>query len=76
MRYRSYVSLEEIETAFLREDQLLAAGGFVLPPQPQDAVPRDLCGPGGTAATRCLRTIPPRENGGNTDIKQMGSVSV
>lgn len=61
----------EIETAFLREDQLLAAGGFVLPPQPQDAVPADLCGPRGTARTRCLRTIPPRENGGNTDIKQM-----
>jgi formamidase len=65
------LGLPEIETAFQREDQLLTAGGFVLPPQPLDAVPRDLCGPGGTAASRCLRTIPPRENGGNTDIKQM-----
>ncbi len=61
----------EIETAFLREDQLLRAGGFVLPPQPQDAVPAALCGPSGSARDRCLRTIPPRENGGNTDIKQM-----
>ena len=65
------LGLPEIETAFQREDQLLRAGGFVLPPQPQDAVPNDLCGPRGAARTRCLRTIPPRENGGNTDIKQM-----
>jgi formamidase len=62
---------EEVETAFQREDQLLKAGGFVLPPQPQDAVPANLCGPGGSLASRCLRTIPPRENGGNTDVKQM-----
>jgi formamidase len=65
------LGLPEIETAFLREDQLLRAGGFVLPPQPQDAVPAGLCGPSGSARDRCLRTIPPRENGGNTDIKQM-----
>ncbi len=62
---------EEIETAYQREAQLLAAGGFVLPPQPIDAVPADLCGPEGSVASRCLRTIPPRENGGNTDVKQM-----
>ena len=61
----------EIETAFQREEQLRLVGGFVLPPQPLDAVPVDLCGPGGSVATRCLRTIPPRENGGNTDVKQM-----
>src|SRR5262249_50878438 len=65
------LGLPEIETAFQREQQLMKAGGFVLPPQPQDAVPRELCGPGSPAAERCLRTIPPRENGGNTDIKQM-----
>jgi formamidase len=61
----------EVETAFQREEQLRNVGGFVLPPQPQDAVPADLCGPGGRLASRCLRTIPPRENGGNTDVKQM-----
>ncbi len=61
----------EVEAAFQREEQLRAVGGFVLPPQPQDAVPVDLCGPGGSMASRCLRTIPPRENGGNTDVKQM-----
>jgi formamidase len=65
------LGLREIETAFQREDQLKAAGGFVLPPEPHDAVPADLCGLKGTARERCLRTIPPRENGGNTDIKQM-----
>jgi formamidase len=61
----------EVETAFEREEQLRLAGGFVLPPQPQDAVPAGLCGPGSPQASRCLRTIPPRENGGNTDVKQM-----
>lgn len=34
-------------------------------------MPAGLCGPSGSARDRCLRTIPPRENGGNTDIKQM-----
>jgi formamidase len=61
----------EIEEAFAREEQLRAKDGFVLPPEPRDAVPAHLCGPAGTAKARCLRTIPPRENGGNTDVKQM-----
>ena len=61
----------EIEKAFLREDQLRKVEGFVLPPEPRDAVPAKLCGPSGPARERCLRTIPPRENGGNTDVKQM-----
>ncbi len=65
------LGLPEIEVAFQREDELRKVGGFVLPPEPQDAVPHDLCGFGGKVADRCLRTIPPRENGGNTDIKQM-----
>jgi formamidase len=64
---------EQTATAFQREEQLRLAGGFVLPPEPQDAVPAALCGPGGkaSASTPCLRTIPPRENGGNMDVKQM-----
>src|SRR5262249_12847269 len=57
------LGLPEIETAFQREEQLRSVGGFVLPPQPQDAVPSNLCGPRGSVATRCLRTIPPREDG-------------
>src|SRR5262245_4797445 len=62
---------KETETYFQRETQLAAVGGFALPPQPLDARPPQVCGPGGTNETRCLRTIPPRENGGNMDIKQM-----
>lgn len=62
---------EEVETIYTREEALRAAGGFVLPPEPKDAMPKDICGPEGTHKDRCLRTIPPRENGGNMDIKQM-----
>jgi formamidase len=65
------LGLTEIEAAFAREEELRAKQGFVLPPEPTDAVPSSLCGPNGTAKDRCLRTIPPRENGGNTDVKQM-----
>jgi formamidase len=62
---------DEIENAFAREEELRAKQGFVLPPEPTDAVPASLCGPKGRYRDRCLRTIPPRENGGNTDVKQM-----
>ena len=61
----------QTETYFQRERELAAAGGFVLTPQPLDALPETVCGPTGTHKERCLRTIPPRENGGNMDVKQM-----
>jgi len=61
----------QTETYFQREAELAAAGGFVLGPQPLDALPAKVCGVGGAHSERCLRTIPPRENGGNMDIKQM-----
>ena len=64
----------ETEAAFHREEQLRLAGGFVLPPEPTDAVPAAICSKppfASGAPTPCLRTIPPRENGGNMDVKQM-----
>ena len=42
----------------------------MLPPQPLDALPSDICGVDGTAKGECVRTVPPRENGGNTDTKE------
>ncbi len=62
---------EEIEKWLARETQLAAAGGVALPPQPIGARPADICGPNGSHKDKCLRTIPPRENGGNMDVKQM-----
>lgn len=50
----------------LREEELRGRGGFVLPPDPRSAVPATE-----TVASEGLRTIPPRENGGNMDTKQM-----
>src|SRR6059036_1437074 len=49
-----------------REQALLARGGLVFPPDAADAVPSR-----GRAATEGLRTLPPRENGGNFDVKQL-----
>jgi formamidase len=50
-----------------REQALLDRGGFVLPPSPASAVPDDP-----RIAAEALRTIPPREQAGNVDIKQLG----
>ena len=50
-----------------REQALLDRGGFVLPPSPSSAVPDDP-----RIAAEALRTIPPREQAGNVDIKQLG----
>jgi formamidase len=49
-----------------REDELLRRGGAVLPPSAQGAVPATE-----PIASSALRTIPPRETGGNFDIKQL-----
>jgi len=48
-----------------REQRALDAGGFVVPPSEAGAVPAGRCGIEG------LRTLPPRENGGNFDVKQL-----
>ncbi len=52
-----------------REKQLLESGGAVMGPDPEEAEPSSLCGSEGTKPTECLRTIPPREHGGNMDIR-------
>lgn len=56
-----------LTTTIAREQDLLERGGFILPPSPASAVPSE---PG--IAARALRTIPPREQAGNVDIKQLG----
>ena len=61
----------EIEAWVKRETELGKAGGVALPPEPKGALPADVCGVNGKFKDQCLRTIPPRENGGNMDIKQM-----
>lgn len=60
----------EVDKILKREAGLAGAGGAVLMPSGPGALPADLCGEGGTAEDRCLRTIPPRENGGNMDVQQ------
>lgn len=52
-----------------RETQLLELGGAVMNPDPDEAEPASLCGAEGTKPSECLRTIPPREHGGNMDIR-------
>jgi formamidase len=51
-----------------REQAALDRGGFVLPPSTGSAVPADP-----TIAAEALRTIPPREQAGNVDIKQLAA---
>jgi formamidase len=61
----------EVKAWLARETQLGQVGGVALPPQPTGALPATVCGPNGSHKDQCLRTIPPRENGGNMDVKQM-----
>jgi formamidase len=49
-----------------REAGLMARGGIVSPPDPEDAIPST-----DPIASQGLRTIPPRENCGNVDAKQL-----
>jgi formamidase len=60
----------ELDTWLKREQALADAGGGVLTPQAIDALPAALCGVNGTAKDECVRTVPPRENGGNIDTKE------
>jgi formamidase len=68
------LSVAKTEEVYQREHELAVRPvrpGFVLEPLEDDAVPAKLCGHGGTVASRCLRTIPTRENAGNIDVKQL-----
>jgi formamidase len=55
-----------------REAALAAEGGAVFLPHPLHASPDAVCGPEGSHKDECLRTIPPREHGGNMDIRHLG----
>ena len=56
----------QVEQWTHREAEVAARGGIAFPPNPQDAVPAVE-----PVASQGLRTIPPRENCGNVDIKQL-----
>jgi formamidase len=59
-------SRAQLEAWTRREADLVARGGIAFLPDPEDAVPT-----GGAIAREGLRTIPPRENCGNVDAKQL-----
>jgi len=58
-------SAEKLKAWTEREQRALDRGGMVLMPDAAGAVPTGPCGVHG------LRTLPPRENGGNFDVKQI-----
>jgi formamidase len=62
---------ESLAKMLAREKALLEAGGTVSPPITDFASPASVCGPDGIAPNECLRTIPPREHGGNLDIRYL-----
>jgi formamidase len=59
-------SRAQLEAWSRREAALVARGGIAFLPDPQDAVPAR-----GRIAEEGLRTLPPRENCGNVDAKQL-----
>jgi formamidase len=63
-------SRQQVEAWTKREGELMRRGGTVFPPDAGGAVPAS-----GPAATHGLRTLPPRENGGNFDVKQLSKGS-
>jgi formamidase len=58
-------SAENLAAWTAREERVVAGGGRAMPPDAAGAVPTGPCGLAG------LRTMPPRENGGNFDVKQL-----
>lgn len=58
-------SAEKLAEWTAREQRVIDRGGLAFPPDAEGAVPTGPCGLAG------LRTLPPRENGGNFDVKQL-----
>src|SRR5262245_4388160 len=56
----------QVKAWTVRENALMSRGGMVFPPDAAGAVPSR-----GAMASDGLRTLPPRENGGNFDVKQL-----
>lgn len=59
-------SMAQLERIILRERATALRGGMVMPPEPHGAIPAFE-----PIASQGLRTIPPREIGGNFDVKQL-----
>lgn len=59
-------SRQQLQEWTRREADLVKRGGIAYLPDPQDAVPKE-----GPVASEGLRTLPPRENCGNVDAKQL-----
>jgi acetamidase/formamidase family protein/sulfur transporter len=55
-----------LERIIVRERATAARGGLVMPPEPRAAIPSVE-----PILSQGLRTIPPRETGGNLDVKQL-----
>jgi formamidase len=62
---------EQLDAMLAREEELADAGGAVFRPHPLHASPAEVCGPEGSHRDECLRTLPPREHGGNMDIRYL-----
>ncbi|HJQ16000.1 MAG TPA: acetamidase/formamidase family protein [Allosphingosinicella sp.] len=61
----------EVADALSRERALAEAGGVVMLPDPHGALPAHLFGDQGAYRDEALRTIPPREFGGNMDVRTL-----
>ncbi len=64
-------SHELVQRAQAREADVMKRGGMALPPSPDGAVPANE-----PVRSTGLRTIPPRENGGNIDIRHLTAGAV
>ena len=62
---------EQLNEILARELSLNEKGGSVSLPDADGAIPDALCGKMGHEKDRCLRTSPPREHGGNMDIRYL-----